>query len=84
MDVKGIEELNGTDAELILGIEPSSVMLQEVGQEVIPSYGLKQELVTAPTAGMLAEVERLYTFREEFIFLASGKSSSSSPGRRTG
>jgi glycine betaine/proline transport system substrate-binding protein len=70
MDVKSIEELNGTDAELIFGIEPTSVMLQEVGEEVIPAYGLKQKLVTAPTAGMLAEVDRLYTFREEFVFLA--------------
>jgi glycine betaine/proline transport system substrate-binding protein len=70
MDVRSIEELNGTDAEFILGIEPSSVMLQEVGKEVIPAYGLEQELVTAPTAGMLAEVERLYSFREEFVFLA--------------
>jgi glycine betaine/proline transport system substrate-binding protein len=70
MDVRSIDELNSTDAKLILGIEPSSVMLQEVGEAVIPAYGLKQELVAAPTAGMLAEVERLYTFREEFIFLA--------------
>jgi glycine betaine/proline transport system substrate-binding protein len=70
MDVKGIDELNGTDAEFILGIEPSSVMMHWVGKEVIPAYGLEQELVTAPTAGMLEEVERLYTFREEFIFLA--------------
>jgi glycine betaine/proline transport system substrate-binding protein len=70
MDVKSIEGLNGTDAEFIWGIESTSVMLQEVGQEVIPAYGLKQELVTAPTAGMLAEVERLYAFKEEFIFLA--------------
>jgi glycine betaine/proline transport system substrate-binding protein len=70
MDVKSIPQLNGTDAQVILGIEPSSVMLQEVGQEVIPSYGLEQKLVTAPTAGMLAEVERLYTFKEEFVFLA--------------
>jgi glycine betaine/proline transport system substrate-binding protein len=53
-----------------LGIEPSSVMMQEVGQEVIPSYGLEQKLVAAPTAGMLAEVERLYAFREQFVFLA--------------
>src|ERR687897_2312421 len=70
MDVRSIEELNGTDAEVIWGIEPSSVMNHEVGGEVIPAYGLKQKLVAAPTAGMLAEVERLYTFREEFIFLA--------------
>jgi glycine betaine/proline transport system substrate-binding protein len=70
MDVKSIPQLNGTDAELILGIEPSSVMLQEVGEGVIPSYGLEQKLVAGPTAGMLAEVERLYTFKEEFVFLA--------------
>jgi glycine betaine/proline transport system substrate-binding protein len=70
MDVKSIPQLNSTDAKLILGIEPTSVMLQEVGQEVIPAYGLDQELVAAPTAGMLAEVERLYSFREEFVFLA--------------
>jgi glycine betaine/proline transport system substrate-binding protein len=70
MDVKSIEGLNGTDAEFIWGIESTSVMLQEVGQEVIPAYGLKQELVTAPTAGMLAEVERLYSFKEQFVFLA--------------
>ena len=70
MDVRSIDELNSTDAKFILGIEPTSVMLQEVSEAVIPAYGLKQELVAAPTAGMLAEVERLYTFREEFVFLA--------------
>jgi glycine betaine/proline transport system substrate-binding protein len=70
MDVKGIDELNGTDAKLILGIEPTSVMMHWVGKEVISAYGLEQELVEAPTAGMLAEVERLYAFRDEFIFLA--------------
>jgi glycine betaine/proline transport system substrate-binding protein len=70
MDVRSIDQLNGTDVQFILGIEPSSVMLQEVGQEVIPSYGLEQKLVAAPTAGMLAEVERLYAFREQFVFLA--------------
>ena len=70
MEVKSIPQLNGTDTEFILGIESSSVMMQEVGEAVIPAYGLEQELVTAPTAGMLAEVERLYAFREEFVFLA--------------
>src|SRR5215216_1268339 len=70
MDVRSIAQLNDTDAELIYGIEPSSVMMQEVGQEVIPDYGLKQELVAAPTAGMLAEVKSQYAFREDFVFLA--------------
>ena len=70
MDVRSIAELNGTDAKFILGIEPSSVMMQWVGGEVIPAYGLEQKLVAAPTAGMLEEVERLYTFRDNFVFLA--------------
>ena len=43
MDVRSIEELNGTDAEFIWGIEPSSVMNHEVGGEVIPAYGLEAE-----------------------------------------
>jgi glycine betaine/proline transport system substrate-binding protein len=70
MDVRSIDQLNGTDAELIYGIEPSSVMNHMVGGEVIPAYGLKQKLVAAPTAGMLAEVGHLYAFREDFVFLA--------------
>ena len=70
MDVRSIEELNGTDAQFIFGIEQSSVMMHEVGEEVMPAYSLEQELVEAPTAGMLAEVDRLYAFRDEFVFLA--------------
>jgi glycine betaine/proline transport system substrate-binding protein len=70
MDVKSIPQLNGTDVEFIWGIEPSSVMMKWVGKEVLPAYGLEQKLVAAPTAGMLVEVERLYTFKEEFVFLA--------------
>jgi glycine betaine/proline transport system substrate-binding protein len=70
MDVRSIEELNGTDAQFIFGIEPSSVMMRKVGEEVVPAYGLKQKLVAAPTAGMLDEVGRLYATRENFVFLA--------------
>ena len=70
MDARSIEELNGTNAEFIFGIEPSSVMMHKVSGQVIPAYGLEQQLVAAPTAGMLAEVDRLYAFKEEFVFLA--------------
>jgi glycine betaine/proline transport system substrate-binding protein len=70
MDVRSIDELDETDADFIFGIEPSSVMMEEVGEEVIPAYGLQQQLVEAPTAGMLAEVDRLYAHKEEFVFLA--------------
>jgi glycine betaine/proline transport system substrate-binding protein len=70
MDVKSIDQLNGTDAQLIFGIEPSSVIMHKVGEDVIPAYGLKQKLVEGSTAGMLDEVEHLYAFREDFVFLA--------------
>ncbi len=70
MDVRSIDQLNGTDAELIFGIEASSVMTKEVGGEVIPAYGLEQTLVEGPTAGMLDEIEHLYAYREPFVFLA--------------
>ncbi|HZC85159.1 MAG TPA: glycine betaine ABC transporter substrate-binding protein [Rubrobacter sp.] len=70
MDVRSIDQLNGTDAQFIFGIEPSSVMMHKVGEEVVPAYGLQQKLVAAPTAGMLDEVGRLYATRETFVFLA--------------
>jgi glycine betaine/proline transport system substrate-binding protein len=70
MDVRSIDQLNGTDVQLIYGIEPSSVMMHKVSGQVIPAYGLKQQLVEGPTAGMLYAVERLYATREGFVFLA--------------
>ena len=70
MDVRSIDQLNGTDAQLIYGIEPSSVMMDKVSGQVIPAYSLKQQLVEGPTAGMLYAVERLYATREDFVFLA--------------
>jgi glycine betaine/proline transport system substrate-binding protein len=70
MDVRSIDQLNGTDTHLIYGIEGSSVMMHKVGGQVIPAYGLKQQLVEAPTAGMLDQVGRLYATREHFVFLA--------------
>jgi glycine betaine/proline transport system substrate-binding protein len=70
MDVRSIDQLNGTDTQLIYGIEDSSVMMHKVGGRVIPAYGLKQQLVEAPTAGMLDQVGRLYASREHFVFLA--------------
>jgi glycine betaine/proline transport system substrate-binding protein len=70
MDARSIDQLNGTDARLIYGIEPSSVMMHEVEEGVIPEYHLEQQLVEGPTAGMLDQVGRLYSTREDFVFLA--------------
>src|SRR5918994_4027446 len=63
MDVTSIDGLDRTDAEFIFGIEPSSVVMRVVAEEVMPAYGLEQKLVEGPTAGMLAEVERRYRAR---------------------
>jgi len=70
MDVTSIDQLNETNANLILGIEPSAVAQQVLADEVIPQYGLKQKLVEAPTEGMLAELEILHTNKEDFAFIA--------------
>jgi glycine betaine/proline transport system substrate-binding protein len=44
--------------------------MHEVEEGVIPEYHLKQQLVEGPTAGMLDQVGRLYSTREDFVFLA--------------
>src|SRR5215207_5263056 len=68
MDTTSLDQLNQSKADLILCIEPSSVMLGIVYDDVIPAYGLRQKLVQAPTEGMLDEVENRYRDREEFAF----------------
>jgi glycine betaine/proline transport system substrate-binding protein len=70
MDARSINQLNGTDARLIYGIEASSVVMHKVEEGVIPAYHLKQQLVQGGTAGMLYKVGRLYATREDFVFIA--------------
>jgi glycine betaine/proline transport system substrate-binding protein len=70
MNIASLEELNDTNADMILGIEQGAVSMTKIPTEVIPTYGLEQDLVEAPTEGMLSEVERLYNGREEFAFIA--------------
>jgi glycine betaine/proline transport system substrate-binding protein len=70
MDTMSLEQLNDSDADLILGIEPSSVIMQKITDDVIPAYDLHQKLVVGPTDGMLAEVEDRYRNREEFAIVA--------------
>ena len=70
MGVSSIAQLNDTEATRIIGIEPGTEFVRLTGEEVIPQYGLKQELVESSTAGMLAEIEGLYKAREPFVFMA--------------
>ena len=70
MGIDSIDQINGTEARRIIGIEPEAEMMKKIPNEAVEAYGLEQDLVQAPTEGMLAEVERLYAAREPFIFLA--------------
>jgi glycine betaine/proline transport system substrate-binding protein len=70
MDATRLDQLNQSDADLILGIEPGSVIMGQLYDEVMPAYDLEQKLVEGPTQGMLAEVEVRYRNREEFALVA--------------
>ena len=70
MGINSIDEIKGTEAKRIIGIEPETLIMEGIPKEVVTKYDLDQDLVEAPTEGMLAEVERLYTAREPFIFVA--------------
>jgi glycine betaine/proline transport system substrate-binding protein len=70
MEATRLDQLNQSDADLILGIEPGSVIMGQVYDEVMPAYDLEQKLVEGPTQGMLAEVEVRYRNREEFALVA--------------
>ena len=70
MEATSLDQLAESEADLILGIEPNSVVMEIVSEEVIPAYDLHQLLVEASTPGMLAEVENRYDSREEFAFVA--------------
>src|SRR5918998_1737159 len=70
MDATSLDQLNQSDAYLILGIEPGSVVMGVIYDEVIPAYDLPQKLVEGPTQGMLEEVDKRYRGREEFALVA--------------
>src|SRR5918994_570367 len=66
--VDSIADLNQSGAERIIGIKPGAVISTKIEQNVIPEYNLTLEHEPSSTAGMLAEVERLYADKEEFVF----------------
>jgi glycine betaine/proline transport system substrate-binding protein len=70
MDATSLDQLNQSDAYLILGIEPGSVIMGVIYDDVIPAYGLSQKLVEGPTQGMLEEVDKRYRNGEEFALVA--------------
>ena len=70
MGINSIDQINDTEATRIIGIEPEAEMMEKIPNGAFDAYDLQQDLVQAPTEGMLAEVEKLYTAREPFIFVA--------------
>jgi glycine betaine/proline transport system substrate-binding protein len=70
MDAKAIPDLNDTSVDQILGIEPGAVISKTIPDDVIPTYGLKQEYVQSSTPAMLSEVDSLYNKNEDFAFIA--------------
>jgi len=70
MNITSIDQINGTGAEHIFGIEPGAVSMSKIPEEVAPTYGLEQKLVEASTPGMLDEVENRYDSGDDFVFIA--------------
>jgi glycine betaine/proline transport system substrate-binding protein len=70
MDVTSLDQLNESEADLILGIEPGSVIMGQIYDEVMPAYDLAQKLVEGATQGMLDEVDKRYRNSEEFALVA--------------
>jgi glycine betaine/proline transport system substrate-binding protein len=70
MNTTSLDQLNESGADMIFGIEPGSVVMGKIYDDVIPAYGLKQKLVEASTDGMLDEVDRRYRNQEEFALVA--------------
>jgi len=70
MGIDSIEEIGSTEAARIYGIEPGAVIMERLPNQVIPDYGLEQQLVASSTPAMLYEVDRMYRNEEPFIFVA--------------
>src|SRR5918997_3711536 len=66
--VNSLADLNQSGAERIIGIEPGAIITTQIEEQVIPDYNLKLEHEPSSTAAMLAEVERLYSDKEPFVF----------------
>lgn len=69
-DVRSIEDLNDSGADMIVGIEPGTLLMERINDRVIPEYGLRLALVESSTPAMLDELDRAYQNREPIVFLA--------------
>jgi glycine betaine/proline transport system substrate-binding protein len=70
MEARSIADLDSSAAPMIIGIEPGAVLMQRIGENVIPEYDIDLDLVEASTPAMLAELQRAYGAKEPIVFLA--------------
>jgi glycine betaine/proline transport system substrate-binding protein len=68
--VTSISDLDQSGTDMIMGLEPGTVLMERIASDVIPRYDLSTNLVEASTPAMLAELEQAYTMQEPFVFLA--------------
>ena len=69
-DVNSISDLDHSGTDMIMGLEPGTVLMEQIASDVIPRYHLSTNLVEASTPAMLAELEQSYDMQEPFVFLA--------------
>jgi glycine betaine/proline transport system substrate-binding protein len=69
-DVTSIRDLDHSGTDMIMGLEPGTVLMERIASDVIPRYHLSTNLVEASTPAMLAELEQSYGMQEPFVFLA--------------
>jgi glycine betaine/proline transport system substrate-binding protein len=68
--VTSISDLDHSGTDMIMGLEPGTVLMERIASDVIPRYHLSSNLVEASTPAMLSELERSYGMQEPFVFLA--------------
>lgn len=68
--VTSISDLDHSGTDMIMGLEPGTVLMEQIASDVIPRYRLSASLVETSTPAMLAELERSYSMQEPYVFLA--------------
>src|SRR5215204_1557401 len=56
--VRSISDLDHSGTDMIMGLEPGTVLMERIASDVIPRYQLSTNLVEASTPAMLAELEQ--------------------------
>jgi glycine betaine/proline transport system substrate-binding protein len=69
-DINSISDLDHSGTDMIMGLEPGTVLMERIASDVFPRYQLSTNLVEASTPAMLAELKQSYSMQQPFVFLA--------------